>query len=506
MATEGDVIEEDGTSTKVKSQIPECTGLGTRHLQSLLLAMCIFTGYIIRVNISVAIVAMTNKNSTDTVFREWDLKDKNVVLSSFFVGYLIMNIPAGIIGNYINNKWLLSVTFSIASILALFTPYVVKSTGSWKSLVVLRTLQGLFQAFMLPITHGISAKWTPPHERSRLIGFILSGIPLGTMTALSVSGMIASSSVGWPYIFYFSGTLGLIWVIFWMILGANSPDVHPFISKAEKAYIDNTLADSCTEKKNRLKIPWTNILTSVPVWATVVTHTAHNWGFWLLLSEMPIFMKDVLKFDIKADGLLSSIPYLSMWLFQFPVMYIADIFNKKGVTSLTVSRKIWNSIGMWGGCISLIILGYLDNNAKAAVILYIIVVTVGCCCNAGFNINHMDLTPRYAGVVMGITNGFASTGGLGAPLMVNYIVPDETSVIQWRTVFYIGAAILGFGNLFFVIFGSGEVQSWNNKYAEQSYENEEMTEYIKHQTNYHGTDHRQNGLNTTAATKPTEIH
>lgn len=83
---------------------------------------------------------------------------------------------------------------------------------------------------------------------------------------------------------------------------------------------------------------------------------------------------------------------------------------------------------MWGGCISLIILGYLDNNAKAAVILYIIVVTVGCCCNAGFNINHMDLTPRYAGVVMGITNGFASTGGLGAPLMVNYIVPDEVSL------------------------------------------------------------------------------
>lgn len=28
---------------------------------------------------------------------------------------------------------------------------------------------------MLPTVHGISAKWAPPNERSRLVGFIMSG-------------------------------------------------------------------------------------------------------------------------------------------------------------------------------------------------------------------------------------------------------------------------------------------------------------------------------------------
>lgn len=84
---------------------------------------------------------------------------------------------------------------------------------------------------------------------------------------------------------------------------------------------------------------------------------------------------------------------------------------------------------MWGATFSLVVLGYLDNNADVAIILYIVTVTIGCCVNVGFNVNHMDLTPNYAGVLMGISNGFAATGGLGAPLMVASIVKDIVSII-----------------------------------------------------------------------------
>lgn len=79
---------------------------------------------------------------------------------------------------------------------------------------------------------------------------------------------------------------------------------------------------------------------------------------------------------------------------------------------------------MWGASISLIILGYLDDNTTAALGLYICAVTIGCCSNVGFNINHMDLTPNYAGILMGMSNGIASTGGLGAPLIAAFLVHD----------------------------------------------------------------------------------
>lgn len=82
---------------------------------------------------------------------------------------------------------------------------------------------------------------------------------------------------------------------------------------------------------------------------------------------------------------------------------------------------------MWGGAAGLITLGYLDNNAKAAIILYILTVTIMSCVHEGVIINHMDLTPNYAGVLMGLSNGIGSTGGLGAPLIVGYIVQDVVS-------------------------------------------------------------------------------
>lgn len=41
----------------------------------------------------------------------------------------------------------------------------------------------------------------------------------------------------------------------------------------------------------------------------------------------------------------------------------------------------------------------------------------------------------------------------------------QSSVYQWNIVFYVSAAIYFLGNLVFVIFGTGEVQWWNDPEA-----------------------------------------
>lgn len=166
------------------------------------------------------------------------------------------------------------------------------------------------------------------------------------------------------------------------------------------------------------------------MWATTVAHVGHNWGFWLLLTEMPTFISTVLKFDIKEDGVLSALPYCAMFLLQMPVSYTADLLNRRKVTTLTVSRKLWNTIAMWGGCVGLIALGYLDDNTTLAITLYVFVVAIGCSSNAGFNINHMDLSPNYAGILMGITNTVAASGGIIAPLFVGWIIDDTVTKMK----------------------------------------------------------------------------
>lgn len=50
----------------------------------------------------------------------------------------------------------------------------------------------------------------------------------------------------------------------------------------------------------------------------------------------------------------------------------------------------------------------------------------------GFKINHLDLTPRFAGILMSFTNCFANFFGLLAPIVAGNII--EGKVNRWSLV------------------------------------------------------------------------
>jgi len=78
-------------------------------------------------------------------------------------------------------------------------------------------------------------------------------------------------------------------------------------------------------------------------------------------------------------------------------------------------------------------------------------------------VNHVDVASNYAGIMMGMTNSVANICGFLAPYIIGIIVTTEGSVQQWQVVFFITAAVYTVTNLFFVIFGTGEEQSWNRQ-------------------------------------------
>jgi MFS family permease len=73
------------------------------------------------------------------------------------------------------------------------------------------------------------------------VSSICTGAQLGTIIAMPVCGALASSSIGWPSIFYIFGALGILWVVLWVFLAADRPSTHKFISKEEQAYIETNL-------------------------------------------------------------------------------------------------------------------------------------------------------------------------------------------------------------------------------------------------------------------------
>lgn len=65
-----------------------------------------------------------------------------------------------------------------------------------------------------------------------------------------------------------------------------------------------------------------------------------------MVTDLPKYMTDVLKFDIKSTGILSSMPYIAMWVASVFFGFTSDFGIRKGFYSLQNARKIFTSIGM----------------------------------------------------------------------------------------------------------------------------------------------------------------
>lgn len=48
---------------------------------------------------------------------------------------------------------------------------------------------------------------------------------------------------------------------------------------------------------------------------------------------------------------------------------------------------------------------------------------------SGYNVNHLDIAPRYASILMGISNGIGTVAGLICPIAIDHIVEDKVIYI-----------------------------------------------------------------------------
>src|SRR5690606_14500164 len=144
--------------------------------------------YIDRVAISVAVLAMQETYG-------WSETIKGMVLSAFFVGYLLFQVPSGYLANRLGGRIVLGAAVLWWSVCTLITP--LAAALSLGLLIVARVAMGLGEAAMFPGAYNLFSRWTLPTERARAVSLLLSGIPVGTVLALSVTGWVIAH-YDWP--------------------------------------------------------------------------------------------------------------------------------------------------------------------------------------------------------------------------------------------------------------------------------------------------------------------
>ncbi|KAF7468009.1 Hypothetical predicted protein [Marmota monax] len=260
-----------------------------------------------------------------------------------------------------------------------------------------------------PACHGIWSKWAPPLERSRLATTSFCGSYAGAVIAMPLAGILVQYT-GWSSVFYVYGSFGMVWYMFWLLVSYESPAKHPTITDEERRYIEESIGESAN-----------------------------------LLGAMEV-------------GMLSAVPHLVMTIIVPIGGQIADFLRSKQILSTTTVRKIMNCGGFGMEATLLLVVGYSHTRGVAISFLVLAVGFSGFAIS-GFNVNHLDIAPRYASILMGISNGVGTLSGMVCPIIVGAMTKNKSRE-EWQYVFLIAALVHYGGVIFYAIFASGEKQPW----------------------------------------------
>jgi len=311
----------------------------------------------------------------------------------------------------------------------------------------------------MPAVYALIARWSIPQYRSIVVCVIFFGLDAGIIVGMLLTGVLCDHGFagGWPSAFYVFGTVGCVWFVAWFFLCYNSPYTHPRISKAELEYWEQTIGSD--DLARHPPTPWRKILSSVPVWALAAAFFANAWGFFTLAICLPLYMHDVLGFDMTKNGALSAVLFTGSLIAPVYGM-LADWLRSPGRLSTTVVRKTFCVVGFaLRGCL-LIVIGYIGCDRTLAVATLFAIVTCGNLALTTVVVNQLDLAPLHAGKIMGLTNTVAILAAIVAPLAVGALTYERSTREEWQKVFFLAAGIYAVGAIVFLIFGSGQRQSW----------------------------------------------
>jgi len=369
----------------------------------------------------------------------------------------VLQIPAGWLADRYGGKRLFGGCILISSVISLLTP--VAARAHFGVLLFLRVVLGLCEGFLFPAVHALIARWSAPKYHSAIVALIFAGPSLGIVVGMSLSGVLCDHGFagGWPSVFYVFGMVGCVWSAAWFLLCYDSPATHPRISTTEREYWEKMIGT--TELVARPTTPCRKILISLPVWALSVAFFVFNWGFSMMMTWVPVFMHDVLGFNMTNSGVFSSVSFLAM-LFMVPVGWFADWIRSPSRMSTNVVRKIFCTTGFVIAACMLILAGYIGCNRAVAVSLMFLFLFCLSIISSVITVNQLDLAPLHAGKIMGLTKFVGIVASVVAPHVVGAFTYHSSTRSEWQKVFFLAAGIQLLGAIVFVVFGSGNLQSW----------------------------------------------
>jgi ACS family glucarate transporter-like MFS transporter len=387
------------------------------------IVLMIFLGtmlnYMDRVNISVAAPGMMKEFG-------WDAAVLGVVLSSFFWGYFLLQIPAGWLADKFGGRRLMTIAGYLWSIFTVLTPFS-RSTGL---LAAVRAALGAGEALNLPAVTSLIARWLPPKATARMQGLSLSATALGALIATPLS-VFFITHWGWQSVFYFFAAITLIWTVLWQVVTkrAGLPDVP----EKEASSTGVEAQPDFIEKP----------LRSVEVWGSSVAWFSNSYIYYFLLTFLPTYFVKAQHVSIEGLALLGTIPWAVLFIMMNVAGWISDRIAQHSKHSIFWRRMMYAGAYIWAASFMLVAKGATNGNSA---VLFISIAVFGLSFTWP---NAWSLPVVYsrskAGLLSGFMNAWGQVAGILAPLITGYAAAAghwDTAFVWVAAFAFLGAALI----------------------------------------------------------------
>jgi MFS transporter, ACS family, glucarate transporter len=401
--------------------------------------------FIDRINISIA---------AKYIIPEYGLSEVQMgsVFSAFVLGYALLQIPGGWIGDRFGPRRVLTwaiLWWSAFTALTAFAGelFLVSLLGIVGSFIVVRVLIGIGEAAALPNRNRTVANWIPPQERALAFGIGGSGSMVGAAVTppLIVAIMV---TLGWRAAFYLAGVvgIGIAWLWYWF--ARDRPEQHPRVNQAELHYITaseslETSAHGHGAYAGSGSAPWRALLHSKSLWCLTAAYFTIGYISYLYFSWLYLYLVNVRGFSITHGGLYGSLPFFTAALVAPLSGWLSDRLSRS--YGKRIGRCMLGIVGLLLGA------GWICAGAAAAdPILAVVFLSLG----SGslflgvpaYFATTVDLSRTHAGVVGGFMNMGGNLGGALSPTLT----PLLAHHFGWDGALYASAALAVIGAVFWL--------------------------------------------------------
>lgn len=275
---------------------------------------------------------------------------------------------------------------------------------------------GIGEAGNFPAAMKAVAEWFPKKERALATGIFNAGTSVGVVMALLIAPWILVR-YGWQEVFWITGALGFVWLIFWLWLYAL-PARQSRITPEELRLINEDQEKD--DQPASLSVKWYKLFGFRQTWAFVTGKFLIDPIYWFFLFWLPSYFSSTFNLDLTRPSPELMIIYAATTVGSISGGYFSSWLIRRGWPTLKARKAV---LLMFAILELSIISAQLITDVWLAVALISLAVALHQAWATNMFTTASDMFPREAvSSVVGIGGMTGAIGGILFPMLVGYLL------------------------------------------------------------------------------------